>query len=53
MKANFDTTYCINKECNNKCIRHQDNYEFDDSKNYWFQEYCLEFLEKKGDKIKC
>lgn len=40
-QANTDTTYCC-KECENKCWRHQDNFEFDPNTNYWFTNECIE-----------
>lgn len=51
-KASTDMTYCVNKECNKKCFRHESNYEFDTNKNYCFQECCFEWLDdeiKRGD----
>lgn len=38
--AKTDITYCINKECTNKCWRHEDNFEFDNNKNYSWMEKC-------------
>jgi hypothetical protein len=40
-KANHDTTYCKSKDCNNKCWRHEDNYEFS-AGYYLFIEKCDE-----------
>lgn len=40
-KANFDTTYCKSITCKNKCWRHVSNFEFEEGKNYWFQERCI------------
>lgn len=39
-EANKDTTYCINKECKNKCWRHEINFKFKENENYWFMERC-------------
>lgn len=53
-KANQDTTYCTCKNCDNKCWRHEDNFEFGPG-YYSFMEHCLEFLERScqnGNKIK-
>lgn len=38
--ANTDTTYCINKECPEKCWRYIDNWKFDKDTNYWFMDKC-------------
>lgn len=40
-KANFDTTYCKSVICKNKCWRHVSNFEFEEGKNYWFQDRCI------------
>ena len=40
-KANFDTTYCKSITCKNKCWRHVSNFEFEEGKNYWFQDRCI------------
>ena len=45
-KANTDTTYCANPNCQNKCWRHRDKHEFEKDKMYIFQMYCAEWLEK-------
>ena len=29
-KAKTDRTYCVSKECDKKCFRHESNYEFDE-----------------------
>ena len=39
-QANTDTTYCVNKNCKNKCWRNADNYKFDEDKYYWFTSNC-------------
>ena len=39
-QANTDTTYCVNKNCKNKCWRNADNYKFDEDKYYWFTNEC-------------
>ena len=41
-RANFDTTYCTNETCMNKCWRYINNWEFDQNENYWLMEYCEE-----------
>lgn len=46
-QANFDTTYCINDKCDKKCWRHRSNFEFDEKENYWYQDYCMDFLERE------
>ena len=46
-QANFDTTYCINDKCDKKCFRHHSHYEFDEKENYWYQDYCMDFLERE------
>lgn len=46
-EANFDTTYCVNKECNKKCFRHASNYKFKEDENYWYMDYCMDFLERE------
>ena len=40
-KADFDTTYCKSITCKNKCWRHVSNFEFEEDKNYWFQDKCI------------
>jgi hypothetical protein len=57
-KANFDTTYCTSLTCKNKCWRHTSNFEFENDKNYWFQEKCINSgysvnipIEKKEKKV--
>lgn len=45
-KANFDTTYCTNEKCSKKCFRHQSHYIFEKSQTYWWQDYCVDFLER-------
>lgn len=37
---NFDTTYCVSKECETRCWRHITNYEFAPGGLYWYQERC-------------
>ena len=48
-KAKTDRTYCVNKECNKKCFRHESHYEFDDNENYCWQMCCVEYLERKKE----
>ena len=40
-KADFDTTYCRSITCKRKCWRHVSNFEFEEDKNYWFQDKCI------------
>ena len=40
MKANFDTTYCMNDKCDKKCFRHHSHYEFELEKAYTWQANC-------------
>lgn len=40
-KANFDTTYCTSLACKSKCWRHISNFEFEEGKNYWLQDKCI------------
>lgn len=39
-EANFDTTYCVNENCGEKCWRYKDNWKFSENKNYWYMEKC-------------
>lgn len=51
-RAKFDTTYCVNDKCDKKCDRHASHYEFDNNKNYCWQMYCMEWLERnKNEKV--
>ena len=47
-KAKTDTTYCTNKECENKCSEHESNYEFETDKLYCFHGGCYEYFKSKG-----
>lgn len=40
-KANTDTAYCACK-CEEKCWRHEDNYEFEKDTKYWWTFKCIE-----------
>lgn len=44
-KANYDTTYCMNKKCKKKCWRNFDNWEFDNRGRYILMERCKEYKE--------
>lgn len=35
-----DRTYCTSKECQDKCWRHEDNWEFQKDMRYSFIEKC-------------
>lgn len=48
-EAKTDRTYCVSELCKNKCWRHQSNYTFYEWENYWFINYCEDYLEKEGD----
>ena len=41
-KAKHDITYCVCKDCKEKCWRHEDNYEFDTGL-YSFMAYCEDY----------
>lgn len=47
-EADFDTTYCVNENCSEKCWRYKDNWKFSENKNYWYMEKC----DKGGSKMK-
>ena len=40
MIAKGDRTYCVNKECKNKCERHESKWEFEKDRFYSFIEKC-------------
>lgn len=40
-RADFDTTYCNSITCKSRCWRHVSNFEFEEGKNYWFQDRCI------------
>ena len=40
MKAIEDRAYCTNKECKNRCWRHEDNWEFEEGIWYTFIAGC-------------
>lgn len=50
-KANTDTTYCTNEQCKEKCWRWEGNYEFDEKENYWFMEYCQDYMKYCTDLV--
>lgn len=39
-KARHDYTYCVSRNCKNKCERHVDNYIFKKDEAYSFVERC-------------
>ena len=39
-EADFDTTYCVNENCREKCWRYKDNWKFSENKNYWYIKKC-------------
>lgn len=47
-EANFDTTYCVSTKCKNKCWRHASNFEFEENKDYWLIQQCVERVDKDG-----
>lgn len=49
-EANTDTTYCTNKECKDKCWRHESNFSFNNKKSYWFTNECIEKEGRKDDR---
>ena len=46
MKAKTDETYCCNDDCDKKCTRYHGRYEFEDNKNYWYQAFCMDYIER-------
>ena len=40
-KANTDITYCMSLTCKRKCWRHSSNFEFEEGRNYCFQDKCI------------
>ena len=46
---NFDTTYCVSKDCENRCWRHITNYEFVPGGLYWYQERCEKYEPRQSD----
>lgn len=36
-----DITYCVNKTCENKCWRHEDNNIFSKDRYYSFTDKCI------------
>ena len=36
-----DVTYCVNKECKNRCWRHLENYEVENGAFYSVTEECI------------
>lgn len=51
MKASFDKTYCVSKECKKKCWRHESNWEFDKGENYWFMDKCEKELKENANEL--
>ena len=49
-QANTDTTYCTRK-CENKCWRHESNYEFKEDSLYCFTNECINVNYRGMDKI--
>ena len=39
-KASIDVTYCINKNCKDKCWRHISKYRFETDEYYWYMKGC-------------
>ena len=39
-EADFDTTYCVNENCREKCRRYKDNWKFSENKNYKKKKKC-------------
>ncbi len=46
---NTDTTYCINRTCEDKCWRHESNYDFNINKLYWFTDACIKTFGEGGN----
>ena len=48
--ADSDFTYCVNKNCKNKCWRYEGNYVFDKNSYYSFTNTCIKEGGKKSEK---
>lgn len=46
-KASTDVTYCINKECKDKCWRHISKYRLEKDEYYWYIKGCDNIKELK------